>query len=296
MSLFDEPKVDTHCHLFDPRRFPYAADVSYRPQGQEIGDQASFERLMDCFGVRHALLVGPNSGYNFDNRYLLHAIATGEGRFKGIAVVPGDTGGDELAQLKENGIVGVAFNVALNGLDYYLPTLLPLLGKLEQLGMWAQLQVSGDQLLELLPVLERSHTRLLIDHCGRPELSRGLAQPGFQALLTLGRERRAVVKLSGEVKFSNERFPFADTQPYLDALIDAFGSEQCLWGSDWPYLRAPFRLDYGPMLKRWEQAFDAQQRRQIMWDNPVRFFGFGSSPPCQRHRSGGDCSQVQNQR
>lgn len=274
MSLFDEPKVDTHCHLFDPQRFPYADDVPYRPQGQEIGDQAAFERLMDCFGVRHALLVGPNSGYNFDNRYLLHAIATGAGRFKGIAVVPGDTGSDTLADLKAQGIVGIAFNLALHGSAHYLPTLPRMLQQLEQLGLWAQLQVTGDQLLDILPLLDRSGARLLVDHCGRPEVERGLAQPGFQALLALGRERRAVVKLSGQVKFSQQRFPFADTQPYVEALLDAFGLEQCLWASDWPYLRAPFRLDYGPMLKHWEPLLDARQRRQIMWDNPVRCFGF----------------------
>jgi len=277
MSLFNEPKVDTHCHLFDPQRFPYAADVQYRPQGQEIGDQASFERLMACFGVRHALLVGPNSGYNFDNRYLLHAIATGAGRFKGIAVVPGDTGSDTLADLKAKGIVGIAFNLALHGSAYYLPTLPRMLQQLEQLGLWAQLQVTGDQLLDILPLLDRSGARLLVDHCGRPEVERGLAQPGFQALLALGRERRVVVKLSGQVKFSNERFPFADTQPYVEALLDAFGLEQCLWASDWPYLRAPLRLDYGPMLQHWEQLLDARQRRQIMWDNPLRCFGFDAA-------------------
>jgi len=277
MSLFDEPKVDTHCHLFDPQRFPYAADAPYRPQGQEIGDQASFERLMDCFGVRHALLVGPNSGYNFDNRCLLHAIATGAGRFKGIAVVPGDTGSEALADLKARGIVGIAFNLALHGSSHYLPTLPRMLAQLERLGLWAQLQVTGDQLLDILPLLDRSGARLLVDHCGRPDVGRGLAQPGFQALLALGRERRAVVKLSGQVKFSHERFPFADTQPYVEALLEAFGLEQCLWASDWPYLRAPFRLDYGPMLQHWEQLLDARQRRQIMWDNPLRCFGFDAA-------------------
>ncbi len=277
MSLFDEPKVDTHCHLFDPQRFPYADDVPYRPQGQEIGDQAAFERLMACFGVRHALLVGPNSGYNFDNRCLLHAIATGAGRFKGIAVVPGDTGSETLADLKARGIVGIALNLALHGPAHYLPTLPRMLRQLEQLGLWAQLQVSGDQLLDILPLLDRSGARLLVDHCGRPDVGRGLAQPGFQALLALGRERRAVVKLSGQVKFSNERFPFADTRPYVEALIGAFGLEQCLWASDWPYLRAPMRLDYGPMLKHWEQLLDARERRQIMWDNPLRCFGFDAA-------------------
>jgi hypothetical protein len=34
MSVFDEPKIDAHCHIFDPARFPYEPDVAYRPSGQ----------------------------------------------------------------------------------------------------------------------------------------------------------------------------------------------------------------------------------------------------------------------
>jgi predicted TIM-barrel fold metal-dependent hydrolase len=273
-SLFDEPKIDTHCHLLDPARFPYAADVLYRPTGQEVGDQTSFEYLMESYGVRHALLVGPNSGYNLDNRCMLHAIGTGAGRFKGIAVVPTDASLEALAELKSQGIVGIAFNVALNGLPYYAAHLKTILHKLEELDLWAQFQVEADQLLELLPYLEGTRVRLLFDHCGRPVASKGTEQAGFQALLELGREGRAVVKLSGEVKFSNQGFPFADARPYWDALIDAFGLSRCLWASDWPYLKAPFRLDYGPMLKRWETYLSAPERQKLMWDNPKRMFNF----------------------
>ena len=41
MHLFDEPKVDAHCHVLDPARFPYAPDVVYRPAGQEIVSRQS---------------------------------------------------------------------------------------------------------------------------------------------------------------------------------------------------------------------------------------------------------------
>jgi predicted TIM-barrel fold metal-dependent hydrolase len=86
MSIFEEVKIDSHCHLFDPLHFPYARDAAYLPQGQEIGDKHYFQEVMACYGVKHALLVGPNSGYNLDNRCLLDAIAGGQGRFKGIGL------------------------------------------------------------------------------------------------------------------------------------------------------------------------------------------------------------------
>ena len=276
-DIFSEAKIDTHCHILDPARFAYAPDVAYRPQGQEVGDQDSLEAVMASYGVRHALLVGPNSGYNLDNRCMLHAIAAGAGRFKGIAVVPTDVHIDTLRHLKSRGVVGVAMNVALNGLDYYATGLPALLSKLQALDLWAQFQVEADQLLELLPYLENTAAKLLFDHCGRPVTTKGIEQPGFQALLALGRERRAVVKLSGEVKFSDQHFPFADARPYWDALLRDFGLEQCVWASDWPYLKAPFRLDYGPMLKRWESYLSADERQRVLWDNPCRLFGFGKA-------------------
>jgi predicted TIM-barrel fold metal-dependent hydrolase len=269
-----EPRIDCHCHILDPQRFPYAPDVLYRPQGQEIGDQIALQSVMSAHGVQHALLVGPNSGYNLDNRCLLHAIATGEGRFKGMAVVPTDIDLATLDQLKGQGVVGVAINIALNGLPYYAEHLSALLHKLEALDLWANFQVEADLLLDLLPYLERTRAKLVFDHCGRPVAGRGTEQKGFQALLALGRAGRAVVKLSGEVKFSDQRFPFADARPFWDALIQSFGLENCVWASDWPYLKAPFRLDYGPMLQRWDSYLSVRERQQLMWDSPRRIFGF----------------------
>jgi predicted TIM-barrel fold metal-dependent hydrolase len=190
-------------------------------------------------------------------------------------VVPTDVDTTTLLDLKSRGVVGVAMNLALNGLDYYATGLPALLHKLEALDLFAQFQVEADQLVDLLPYLKHTSVRLLFDHCGRPVAAKGVAQPGFQALLALGREGRAVVKLSGEVKFSDQRFPFQDARPYWDALIQAFGVNRCIWASDWPYLKAPFRLDYGPMLQRWQSYLAPAERQSILWDNPCRLFGFG---------------------
>src|SRR5690242_14221272 len=104
MTVFDEPKIDCHNHVFDPARFPYAADVAYRPAGAEIATAAQHRNLFDAYGVRHALVVGPNSGYGVDNRCLLDVIAQGGGRFKGIAVVPNDLDREGLERLKAAGV------------------------------------------------------------------------------------------------------------------------------------------------------------------------------------------------
>lgn len=274
MSIFDEPKIDAHCHILDPARHPYAADVAYRPAGQEVGPFEQYEAVMDAYGIRHALFVGPNSGYGQDNRCLLDTLSRGAGRFRGIAVVPLDCPSERLAALKAAGVIGVAFNATVMGTDHYAQAG-PLLRRLADLDLCVSVQVEHDQMLALAPLLLASGVRLLVDHCGRPTPGGGIDQPGFQAVLALARSGRAAVKLSGYQKFSTEAPPYPDAQPYVRALLDAYGLDACVWASDWPFLKAPQRLDVGPLLRAVERLLpDPADRRKLWWDTPARWFGF----------------------
>ena len=274
--IFEEPKIDCHVHVLDPVRFPYRADTHYAPMGQELGTPAQLAQVMDAYGTHHALLVGPNSGYGLDNSCMLDTIVHGEGRYKGVAVVENNATVDELQRLKDAGVVGVAWNVTFYGLDYYRDGK-ALLDKLVALDMFVDIQVEHDQLVTMMPLLMDSGVRILVDHCGRPTVGEGLDQPGFRALLDLGSSRRAFIKLSGIVKFSREPALHEDAWPFVTALVDAFTLDHCLWASDWPYLRAPIRVDYGVVLKLVRTLFpDASDRQKLLWDTPRELFGFAS--------------------
>ena len=267
-------KIDCHIHVIDPVRFPYAADTLYRPSGQEIVPAPHLVRVLDAFDVAHALIVGTNSGYGTDSRILLDALKLGGGRFKGVAVVENDVEFKELERLKAAGVVGVAFNLSFHGADYYRDTA-PLIEKLVALRLFLQIQVEQDQLLALLPLIEHSTVRLVIDHCGRPTVAQGVQHRAFQALLALGRERDAHVKLSGYYKFSRQPYPYADTWPFISALVEAFTLERCVWGSDWPFLRADQRLDYGPLLALLSDIFPGEDdQNRLLWKTPACLLGF----------------------
>lgn len=274
MSIFDEAKIDCHNHVLDPARFPYASDVAYCPSGQEIGTLAQYQSVMDSYNVAYSLLVGPNSGYGLDNRCLIDVLAHGKGRFKGIAVVQNDAEKEELIRLKSLGVIGIAFNATIFGPAHYANTL-PLLNHLEALDMFLQLQFEGDQLLGLLPLIEQSNVKLLIDHCGRPLPQAGLKSTAFQALLALGKNKRATIKLSGFQKFSHQMPSYDDVKPQVHSIIDAYGLDACVWASDWPFLKAPERLDYGPLLRFFERLMpDKNDRQKVLWDTPKRIFEF----------------------
>ena len=272
--IYTVPKVDCHCHVLDPEKHAYAPDVAYCPAGPETGSADYFEHVLDAYGVQHALLVGPNSGYGTDNRCLIDAIANSQGRFKGIAVVPNNASTAYLQELKAQGIIGIAFNFALHGLDYYRSAE-PLFARLAEMGMFVQIQVEQAQLHTLAPMLLDSGAQLLIDHCGRPDVAQGIAGKGFSALLRLADSQRATVKLSGFAKFSKQNFPFDDTRQLTRVLLETFGADHCVWASDWPFLKAPYRLDYGPLLQLFAQMVpDAADRQKILWQTPMRLFGF----------------------
>ncbi len=272
--LADGPLVDCHVHVFDPQRFPYAADAVYRPAGAEIGTAAMLGQVHDAHGIRHALIVAPTSGYGLDNRCLLDALAQGAGRYKGIALVRHDASRTELQDLQAAGVVGVALNVAMLGLPAF-QDIAPLLQQLRDLGLWAQVQVQGDQLAALRPMLQDSGARLLFDHAGRPDPAQGPGQAGFAALLALAETGRACIKLSGHDKFSAQAAPWRDTWPCLQALIQACGPHALVWASDWPFLRARQRLDIGPLLALFKTLVpDLAMRRAIGWHTPRRLFGW----------------------
>ncbi len=276
MSIFQEPKIDCHTHVFDPTRFPYDQDIEYHPSGQEIGTAVQLRQVMQTYGVSHSLLVQPNSGYGSDNACMLDAIALSQGGLKGIAIVDLDADSADLRSLKSKGIIGAAFNPTFHGVDYYKNSL-RLITRLVEYGMFLQIQVEHDQLLKFVPWIEDTSIHVVVDHCGRPTPEFGLDQPGFQALLRLARTGRVSVKLSGYSKFSRQPYPFEDTWPFVGAIVEAFTLEQCMWASDWPFLRATERQDYGPLVELAGILFpDAADRHALFWKTPQRLFGFGA--------------------
>jgi predicted TIM-barrel fold metal-dependent hydrolase len=75
--------------------------------------------------------------------------------------------------------------------------------------------------------------------------------------------------------FCGDRYPYRDVDAFIAAAIEAFTLDNCVWGSDWPYVRMDERMDYGPpftCLARWLP--NAEDRHKVLWDSPARLFGF----------------------
>jgi predicted TIM-barrel fold metal-dependent hydrolase len=268
--------VDSHCHVFDTTLFPYSAEATYQPPPHEAGTPAQLAAVLDAHGLSHALLVNPTSGYFYDNRCMLAAIRASKGRFKGIARVRPGIEERALAELADAGVIGLRLDLITDGVASLRdPATTRLLAQAREMKWLVQVQCERDQLHEAAPALRAARVTLIFDHGGRPDAELGIARPGFKALLEFGRQGH-YVKLSGPFRFFNAFSTRADVEPFIAALIEAFTPERCVWGSDWPFLRMPMRMDYGPVLANLARWFpDERDRKQVLWATPARLFGFG---------------------
>ena len=98
--------VDTHVHVLRVDA-PLVAGRHSTPSRDTT--VAELLALLDAHGLSHAVVAAP-SFYGSDNRVLLDALRTGDGRLLGTVSVEPTTGVAELDRLADQGVVGIRLN------------------------------------------------------------------------------------------------------------------------------------------------------------------------------------------
>jgi len=181
-----------------------------------------------------------------------------------------------MLSLKRQGIVGVRLHLMRSDPDALSrPDAGRFLARVKALDWFVEVYATGEVWCAIERILRQSGVTVLMAHLGEPDLSRGIDQPGFQAVLALGRETDAIVKLSAPFRTSARPFPHLDVDPFVAAVIDVFGLDRCIWGSDWPFINTSQQVEYGNLLNclaRWLPSPDDRDR--VLRQNPARLFGF----------------------
>jgi predicted TIM-barrel fold metal-dependent hydrolase len=269
------PAVDTHAHIYPPA-FPLPQGPGHKPEPDERKTREDYLAILGSHGMTHGVLVQP-SGYQTDNSAILDAMAWAEGAIKGIAMVPYAISDGELADLGARGIIGDRFNlVDLDRNELRAPAAQRMLERLREIGWFAEIHVFARDLPDLAPILERHAGRLIFCHMGRPDVERGIDDPGFQRFLEFGRSGNAIAKLTGAIRISREKtFPFKDVDPFVEATLEAYTLERVIWGSDWPFVILKGAITYDQVVEWFERVVPSQtDRAKILWDTPARLFGF----------------------
>jgi L-fuconolactonase len=115
---------------------------------------------------------------------------------------------------------------------------------------------------------------VVIDHGAKPDIARGAFDDWAAAMREIARDGRVHCKLSGLVTEARPDWHQRDIRPYADLLIDAFGAERLMWGSDWPVVNLAGGYD------RWREAaenyvarLNEDEQTAILGGTARRFYG-----------------------
>jgi L-fuconolactonase len=157
--------------------------------------------------------------------------------------------GDRLAQLREGPhgrwLVGIRHQVQLERDPEWLLRADVRRGllALADAGLAYDLLVTADQLgAAARCVRELPFVRFVLDHCGKPPISSGDTSAWRRDIATLASSANCAVKLSGLLTEAAQDWTPEDVDAHANHVLDAFGAERTMWGSDWPVctLRAPY--------------------------------------------------------
>ncbi|WP_090045295.1 amidohydrolase [Limnohabitans sp. 2KL-27] len=271
-AAFEVPAdaCDCHVHAYDDA-YPLAPTATFQPPHAPMADYA---KVQAALGLTRVVVVQP-TGYGFDNRCTLAAVASMSGRARAVAMVPPAVTQDTLQDLHAAGVRGVRM-MMLPGGPLGWEALAPLALKIKDWGWHLNVQFNGCDFAERLPLLQGLGVPLVLDHTGKflvpPASTDDVA---FQALCRLLDTGRVWVKLSAPYETSRTGAPRYEDVGLLARYLATHYPERCLWASNWPHPNQNPLPSSGALLNllpQWvSRAADIQR---ILVDNPARVYGF----------------------
>lgn len=249
--------TDSHAHVWD-RSCTIIPDARHRPAYEATAE--SYMRVLDRHGIERAVLVQP-SFLGTDNSYLLACLKANPDRFVGIVVLDPSVSDAALDEMSAAGVIGQRYN--LIGRDPQMITEPPyrdLTRRLTERGWWIQVQARGRDWPGLAPAIAEDRAALIVDHFGLPEDG----APPLAQVLTQHAPAAVRIKLSAPYRQS-----LHDIVPAARALVDRFGPEACLWGSDWPWTQHEQRHGYAETIAWLEAWMTGAERTALIRSGPI---------------------------
>ncbi|ODT33536.1 MAG: 2-pyrone-4,6-dicarboxylate hydrolase, partial [Lautropia sp. SCN 70-15] len=268
--------VDAHCHVFGPgAEFPYAPERKYTPcdaskhQLYALRDHLGFERNVVVQATCHGA----------DNRAMVDALVHSNGRARGVATVRRSVSDEDLRAMHEAGVRGVRFNFVKRLVDFTpKDELMEIAARIAPLGWHVVIYFEADDLPELYDFFSAIPTDVVVDHMGRPDVTKDVDGPEFGLFLRFLRENPNVwtkvscperLSVEGPPALHGEQHAYRDVVPFARRVVEEF-PDRVLWGTDWPHPNLKDHMpddgllvDYLPQI-----APTADLQRRLLVDNP----------------------------
>lgn len=154
------------------------------------------------------------------------------------------------------------------------PALAPALDAMAEHGLVFDALVKPLHLPRVLALCAR-HPALpvVIDHGAKPDIAQAQWQPWADGLTQIARKTSAVCKLSGLLTEAGPQPPRGAAQRWGRHILDCFGPQRVLWGSDWPVLElaASYR-DWWDDTQALLAPLGAPDREAVLGGNAIRVY------------------------
>jgi 2-pyrone-4,6-dicarboxylate lactonase len=264
--------VDAHCHVFGPgAEFPYAPERKYTPC--DAGNHLGFSRNVVVQATCHGA----------DNRAMVDARLSSGGKARGIATVRRDVTDTELNRLNQAGVRGVRFNFVKRLVDFTpKEELMEIAGRVAKLGWHVVIYFEAVDLPELWDFFTAIPTTVVVDHMGRPDVTKPIDGPEFSLFLKFMREHQNVwskvscperLSHSGPPALNCEQNAYRDVVPFAKRVVDEF-PDRVLWGTDWPHPNLKDHMPDDGLLVDFipHIATTPELQRKLLLENAMRLY------------------------
>jgi len=282
--MLDFPIIDTHVHLWDPRRFriPWLDGVPQINQTYALKEYAEHTQGVTIEAMVY-LEVDVAPSYRLLEAQWVNALANEEPRLR--AIVPsapledGDCARSYLEALKSLGprVKGVRRLLQAEPDDAFAlrPDFVRGVRALADYDFSFDICIFHRQLPAVIELVRRCpEVRFILDHLGKPDIKASLRDPWQAHIRALAALPNVVCKISGMVtEADHARWTVDDLRPYFETVYDAFGPDRVMFGGDWPVVLL------ASSYKRWVETVDAltqglseDDRRKLWAENAKRVY------------------------
>ena len=264
------PIIDVQVHAYEhnhPGR-PWAGQL----HGPQSANGEEMVAAMDAVGVDAAVIVSTFNLYRYDPSYALAVFAAYPQRFRVVKPIDvTDAAIDDVVGdwAKTKGAVGVRImlrdELPSDPSDPRVNRAFAVAGKHGlpvNFLCWGRLD-HGTELVRRNP-----DTVIVIDHLGllQPNQPPPLAEPwsDLPKLLALAAYPNVRVKISGACTLSRTAYPYDDIWEPVLKIIDAFGIERCMWGTDWTRTSGMLTYEQGVAPFKHTARLSASDRTALM--------------------------------
>lgn len=276
-----EAITDTHCHIIDRNRidYPWLADAPALNRDWPVTEYEREARRAGMTRTLHMEVDVAQDRIADETRMVSHLAQAPDSLLCGIiaACRPEHDGfAAEIEAAQANPLVK-GFRRVLHVVPDDVSTGDTFRGNIRRLAaadLPFDICMSARQLPLAMELVDSApQTRFVLDHCGVPDIAAGGWQTWADDIAAIARRESVSAKLSGVVAYAAADWDAESLGRWVMHVVDCFGPERCVWGSDWPV------CTLGGGLSTWVAASRAilaslspDERAAIYTDNATRIW------------------------